>query len=48
MTFSVKFFTIVSAILAVAVNGSPAGFAEGGLEAVRSHHGPLDVDGGET
>ena len=46
MTFFVKFF-IVSAALAVAVNGSTAGFAEGGLEAVRSHHGSLDVDGGE-
>ena len=48
MMFSVKFFTIVSAVLAVAVNGSPAGFAEGGLEAVRSPHGLLDVDGGEV
>jgi len=47
MTFSVKFFTIVSAVLAVAVNGSPAGFAGGGREVVRSPHGPLDVDGGE-
>jgi len=47
MTLSVKFFTIVSALLAVVVNGSSVGFAEGGLQAVRSPHGPLDVDGGE-
>jgi len=47
MTFSVKLFTIVSAVLAVAVNGSPVEFAEGGLQAVRSPHAPPDVDGGE-
>ena len=46
--FSGKLFTIFSAILAVAVNGSPVGFAEGELQAVRSPCGALYVDGGET
>ena len=48
MLFSGKLFTIFSAILAVAVNGSPVGFAEGELQAVRSPRGALDIDGGET
>jgi len=46
MMLSGKLFTIVSAVLAVAVNGSPAGFAER-EDPVRNPRCPLDVDGGE-
>ena len=43
--FSGKLFTIVSAVLAVVVNGSPVGFEEGELQAVRSPRGAVDVGG---
>jgi hypothetical protein len=39
--FSGKLFTIVAAVLAITVNGSPV--AEGGLQAVRRSRGSLDV-----
>jgi len=47
MMFSAKFFTVVAALFAVAVNGSVVGFAERGINDVRSLHGPLGVDGCE-
>ena len=48
MMFSGKLFTIISAVLAVAVNGSPVELAERAPQTVRHPHGPLDVDDGET
>jgi len=40
-----KLFTIVSAVLAVAVNGSPVGSARDEPPPVRSPRGAVDVDG---
>ena len=54
LMFSGKLFTIISAVLAVAVNGSPvdangppAKVADNKPQHVRRLHGPLDVDDGE-
>jgi len=48
MMFSGKLFIVVSTAVAVAVNGSPVGPAEGELRSVCSPRDTLDVDGGET